>query len=169
MKHLFVFIGPPAGGKTTLAYALAKKLEDAVVIEVDKIKMQISGSVFGRDDAERSLWFEAICRAIHDAFKQYKHVIVDEGFFSKEYFDEILLGIEDVPRTVVKVMFDLGEHVRRDSLRLGGGDVDAVARNYNLFIKTPSESQIVSDIDILDPSINQDDVINMIVNHLESK
>jgi tRNA uridine 5-carbamoylmethylation protein Kti12 len=162
MKHLFIFIGPPAGGKTTATYGLASRLKNTEVIEVDKIKEQISGSVFPKKDSERELWFQEVNKRIKEALQSKDNVIVDEGFFETKYLNKILIGVEDVPRTIVKIIFSLDDHLERDENRPGGGNIEAVTRNYNVFMEG-NDDQIEPDIVIKDPNMPQEEIIEKII------
>ena len=131
MKRIIIFIGHSAGGKTSTAHKLAERLGDSKVIKVDEIKIKISGSVFGKDDNERELWFKEINKQIKEELSKFDNIIVDEGFFTKEYFNKILRGVEDVRRFVVEINYSLEEHVRRNRER-GEKDDEPVKRMYDL-------------------------------------
>jgi tRNA uridine 5-carbamoylmethylation protein Kti12 len=58
MKKIYIFIGPPAGGKTSTAHALAEKLESAKVIEVDEIKKINDKKLDEAKSAEASMYLK---------------------------------------------------------------------------------------------------------------
>jgi len=159
MKRIIIFIGHPAGGKTSTAHKLADKLGSSRVVEVDKIKIQISGSVFGKDDAERELWFKEINKQIKEGLKSFDNIIVDEGFFTKEYFEKILDGLQNIKRFVVEINYDLEEHIRRNKER-GEDDAGSVRKMYNLWHSVPKEERIQADIVIRDKNLTSEQIIN---------
>jgi len=164
MKRIIIFIGHPAGGKTLTAYKLAEKLGNSKIIEVDKIKIKISGSVFGRDDDERELWFKEINNQIKEGLEDFENVIVDEGFFAKKYLDKILTGVENTKRFIIEINYSLKEHIRRNKRR-GESDQGPVKRMYELWDSIPKKDKIQPDIIIT----NEDLAIEQIVNEIYQK
>jgi len=163
MQKLIIFIGPPAGGKTTTAKLLADRLGNSRVIEVDQIKEQLSGSVFPKKDEERELWFQEVNRQIKKGLAEFDHVIVDEGFFDQKYLNKILIRVESESRTIIKIMYDLNTHLKRDANRPGGGNTEAVTKNYNNFIDIKESDKINADLSISDPNLSQEEILQLII------
>ena len=166
MKRIIIFIGHPAGGKTSTAHKLAEKLSNSNVIEVDVIKTQISGSVFGKDDNERELWFKEINRQIKEGFKKFDNIIVDEGFFAKEYFNKILKGVEDIKHFVNQINYELEEHICRNKKR-GEENNEIVKKMYNLWNSIPNDKRIKPDIVINDKNLTIEQIIKKIIKIFE--
>jgi len=164
MKQLIIFIGLPAGGKTSTAYKLAEKISKSKVIEVDRIKKRISGSVFGKNDAERELWFKEINRQIKEGLKKCDCIIIDEGFFARKYLNKILKGVEDLKKTIVEINYDIEEHIRRNKQRDGASG--PVRKMYNLWNNVSADEKILSGIKINDKTLSVEDIIKIIYNHL---
>ena len=161
MKRIIIFIGHPAGGKTSATKKLAQKLGNSKVIEVDQIKIQISGSVFGKDDDERELWFKEINRRIKEGLKSFDNIIIDEGFFAKEYFNKILEEVKDIERFVIELSYDLEEHIRRNKQR-GENNHEPIKKMYHLWHSIPKEKKIKPDIVIKDKNLSIDEVVNKV-------
>lgn len=161
MPHLIIFIGPPAGGKTTTAKKLAQKLGNSKVVEVDEIKIAISGSVFGKDDAERELWFKKVNEEILEGLKAGRNVIVDEGFFEKQYLDKILVDVEKKP-VIVEINYRLKDHLKRSSERKGD-DVEAIERMYQIHNSVENKEKIFPDMLFSDIEMSQEQIANEII------
>lgn len=162
MKRIIIFIGHPAGGKTSTAYKLAEKLGNSKVIRVDEIKIKISGSVFGKDDAERELWFKEINKQIKQGLKAHDNVIVDEGFFAKKYFNKILKGVENIKRIVIEINYILEEHIKRNKKR-GEAISGPVKKMYELWNSIPEKERIEPDIKISDKNLSIEKIIEKII------
>lgn len=165
MQHLIIFIGPPAGGKTTTAKKLAQRLGNSKVVEVDKIKIAISGSVFGKDDNERELWFKKVNEEISSGLDAGKNVIVDEGFFGKQYLDKILENISKAP-FIVEINFRIDEHLKRSSERKDD-DVQAIKRMYQIYNSVNKGSKIATNLAIEDERVSVDGIIEQIISGLD--
>jgi len=161
MRRLVIFIGPPAGGKTSTAYALAEKLGDSLVIEVDKIKEKISGGISAKDDEERELWFEEINKQIKEGLNKYQYVIVDEGFFTQELLDKILIGVEEIPKTVVEINYGREEYLKRDQAR-PDHNLEAFNKMMDVWEGVPENERIISDILINNKLLNIEGLVFMI-------
>jgi len=116
MNKLIIFIGHPAGGKTSTAHKLADILGGAEVIETDKVKQKISGSIHARDNNERELWFKEINNQIKTGVDNNKYTIIDEGFFSVVYLNKILADIKNINKTIIEITYSLDEHIKRENL-----------------------------------------------------
>jgi len=165
MKKIIILIGPPAGGKTEIAFRLARILPKAKAIEVDKIKEQISGSVHGKDDTERELWFKALNNKIKNLLIKYDNIIVDEGFFKQEYLRKFLKGLEKFKIIIVEISYSLEEHFKRDKKRKGD-EPSAVKKMYKLHNSVVGKEKIKPDIIIKDKDLTVDQVISLIYKKL---
>ncbi len=165
MKRVIIFVGPPAGGKTSAAHKLAERLLNSVVIEVDPIKERISGSVHGKDDIERELWFSEINKEFRRALETSDNVIIDEGFFENQYLNKILKGVKNVKQTIVEINYSLEEHLKRDGKRKGD-EPGAVRQNYYLYKNASVEEKINPDIFIADKDLTPDEIAGKIVSNL---
>jgi gluconate kinase len=164
MKKIYIFIGPPAGGKTSTAHALAEKLESAKVIEVDEIKKMISGSVFGKDDDERESWFKETNNQIKEGLKSFDNIIVDDGFFEKQYIDKILKDLNEVDKLIIEINFNEKEHLYRSDKRIGD-DEDSIRRMYKIYNKVNEESKINPNIIINNPKLSKKEIVGLIFNY----
>ena len=164
MSKLIIFIGPPAGGKTSAARLLAKEFEDPVLVEMDEIKKKLSGSVFANGDTEeeremdREMWFKQANLEIIKGLSERSYVIVDEGFHSNYYLRKLLSNVSVKP-LVVKIFFSLKEHLSRDSKRKDKTDPNVLERVYDLFINS---DMIVPDFEIIDPNLSLREIIKKI-------
>jgi len=165
-KELIIFIGHPAGGKSSAAKQLAKELGDGVYIGVDEIKIQISGSVFSRTPDEKELWFKEINRQIKQGLKEHRAVVVDEGFFTNELLQKILVGLEEIDfkRLIIEVTFDLEEHLRRNTER--GDAPEPVRHMYKIWNSVPLDERIKPDIEIHDKTLTTQQIVDTILSKL---
>lgn len=165
MKTLIIFIGHPAGGKTSTAYKLAERIGNSKVIEVDEIKKKISGSVFGKNDSERELWFQEVNKQIKENLENFDNIIIDEGFFANEYFNKILKGVENIKKIVVEINYSLEEHLRRNE---GRGDISGpVRRMYEVWENVSPEEKIQSDILITDEKLTIEQITEKIYEKIQ--
>lgn len=163
-KQIIIFIGHPAGGKTSAAYKLAEKLGDSKVIAVDEIKTEISGSVFGRDDRERELWFQEINKQIKEGLESFNNMIIDEGFFTQELFDKIMVGLDQVKKFIVEITFGLDEHLCRSKAR--GDLLEPVRRMYNLWQSVPEDKRIEPNLVVRDATLDSEKIADLIIKNL---
>jgi tRNA uridine 5-carbamoylmethylation protein Kti12 len=165
-KQLIIFIGHPAGGKSSAAKQLAKKLDDAIYIGIDEIKIQISGSVFSRTPDEKELWFKEINHQIKKGLQERKAVVIDEGFFTNELLQKILVGLDniDFKKLIVEITFELEEHTRRNSER--GDTPEPVKHMYDLWNSIPLDQRIKPDIEIHDKKLTTEQIVDVVLNAL---
>ena len=166
MKKLFIFIGHPAGGKTTTAIELAKRLGKVKVIEVDEIKKKISGSVFGRNDEERELWFREVNNQILNGLKGFDNIVIDEGFFEQKYLDKITAGVSPhAKKVIIEITLPLEEHIRRNK---GRNDIsEPVKRMYEIWNQVKEQYRIKPDIEIHNPRLSVGEVTQLILDKVD--
>lgn len=166
-KQLIIFIGHPAGGKSSAAKRLAKELNDAVYVGVDEVKIMISGSVFSRTPDEKELWFKEINRQIKQGLREHKSVVVDEGFFTNELIQKILVGLESInfKKLVVEITFELEEHIRRNTER--GDTPEPVKHMYDLWNSIPMGERIKPDIEIHDKKLTTGQIVDLVLSKLD--
>lgn len=120
MQIVVVVRGPCYGGKTTVARLLSESSENMILLELDEIKKELSGSTSPSDSNpemhswEIARWFSVANDKTRKALEEEKDVILDEAFWNKYLFDIAIMGLRDTAEILVaEFIYPLWEHVKR--------------------------------------------------------